>query len=398
MKLYSHLEDIEEFGRRGYAVVYHHFDDHRYCQDWCPHKRKGGNPSGDNKYRCLEEDKELFGLIVDILERYITGEKLAESHHTYNTQKNKAINKSVTKYAPKDRCYAKTMSLTARTHVAAGIDAVGRLQFWMRVLERVDVNMTPTLRTALTRQDKRKEYIRARQKKPEVKKHRAKSKNETIKKETEADRKARSQGLVYGAGIAFNDVENNKTKKRKAPSKPKRKGRRRKQRRTERTSGSDADTESSPESDDESLSDGKPAAKPKHQKPQEIEHPPAAAAAAAAENNDNEVFVENNDEKRLYDGQAAAQSSHAGAAATVSSILPITSNNRNENLASKSAKKPSRERRPCPHCGGTDHQRRSSGKCPMNKNKKIPKAQGECPTVYWAFYLENTVLTFHFLL
>ena len=42
-----------------------------------------------------------------------------------SSQKNEAMNKSIMRYAPKDKTYARTMALTWRINLAIGIDCVG---------------------------------------------------------------------------------------------------------------------------------------------------------------------------------------------------------------------------------------------------------------------------------
>jgi hypothetical protein len=100
-----------------------------------------------------------------------------------------AMNKSVTKYAPKDRMYCGTMSLSSRTHAAAGIDSVGCMQYWTRVfVGKLGFPQLPVLtRMNLEKMDKRKDWIRVHQRKTSTKRKRATMKTEKMRIETERD-------------------------------------------------------------------------------------------------------------------------------------------------------------------------------------------------------------------
>jgi hypothetical protein len=50
-----------------------------------------------------------------------------------SSQKNKAMNKSIMRYAPKDRTYARSMSLTSRINMAIGINCMGHGKYYERL-------------------------------------------------------------------------------------------------------------------------------------------------------------------------------------------------------------------------------------------------------------------------
>jgi hypothetical protein len=58
------------------------------------------------RYRCKNKKEKLFLQCQEIGARFITKEHLQECYHRMSSQKNKAMNKSIMRYTPKDRTYA----------------------------------------------------------------------------------------------------------------------------------------------------------------------------------------------------------------------------------------------------------------------------------------------------
>ena len=63
--------------------------------------------------------------IAEAISPYLTKERMMELHHNHDTQKNEAMNQSVSSYAPKTKTYSKTNSLDARVALAAAIEVTG---------------------------------------------------------------------------------------------------------------------------------------------------------------------------------------------------------------------------------------------------------------------------------
>ena len=74
--------------------------------------------------------------------------RLKESLHEFNTQKNEAMNASITKYAPKTKTYGMTISLTNRVMIAIGIN----------VYNKLDITMAPETVSFLQSQEKSRFY------------------------------------------------------------------------------------------------------------------------------------------------------------------------------------------------------------------------------------------------
>ena len=84
-------------------------------------------------YRDKIRNKTAYAKICESYSKYITRDMLKMLHHTWSTQKNKSLNKSVTCYAPKDRTYSKTNSLDTRVAIAGAIQVVGYYALWKKI-------------------------------------------------------------------------------------------------------------------------------------------------------------------------------------------------------------------------------------------------------------------------
>ena len=142
----------------------------------------------------------------DIFEPCVTEPKLIESRHTGDTQKNEALNQSISKYAPKNKFLGSTMDLTHRVHVAVGIHNLGHLTFWEKVYNQLEFGMGFVTRGYLSRKDNKKEKRRQQQRKPEVKKKRNRVKFEKLKQEMKKLKKDCERGATYGSGIGFDTI------------------------------------------------------------------------------------------------------------------------------------------------------------------------------------------------
>jgi hypothetical protein len=64
-------------------------------------------------------------------------------------QKNEAKNRSIMRYAPKEKIYAWTMALTSRINIAIGIGIVGHAKFYERLFGAMGFQMTALSFSAL---------------------------------------------------------------------------------------------------------------------------------------------------------------------------------------------------------------------------------------------------------
>ena len=85
---------------------------------------------------------------------YTTLELIRESQHPYDTQLNESLNNVISKFAPKNRNYAHSMSLSNRIAIVIGCHNYGNLKFWREVYASLDLSMSADLINNLTVVDK----------------------------------------------------------------------------------------------------------------------------------------------------------------------------------------------------------------------------------------------------
>ena len=133
-------EDFEFLSR---SPILHHFNDHSTCGLWCQHKDKSEEELLKlTKYRCKVENEKLYLQCEEIMACFLTKERLRECHHQMSSQKNKAMNKSIMRYAPKDKMYCRTMGLTSRINIAIGVDSVGHAEYYQRLFQVMGIRHT----------------------------------------------------------------------------------------------------------------------------------------------------------------------------------------------------------------------------------------------------------------
>jgi hypothetical protein len=146
---------FENFKWASHAVVEHHFNNHTYCDiSFCHHKGKDdGELASLTKYRDKTEYPKLYKQCLEILEKNTTDDILEGMMHDMTTQKNESLNRVVMKYAPKEVCYSKSMSLSYRICIAVGIDSIGYLAYLDRVFRKWGIKMTTTTRNLVALHD-----------------------------------------------------------------------------------------------------------------------------------------------------------------------------------------------------------------------------------------------------
>ena len=77
--------------------------------------------------------------------------------HNCSSQSNEAMNQSVARYAPKNKAYGTSMSLTYRVMIAVGIRNMGFLGLWEEVHIAIRLPLSMELESYLRGKDKAKE-------------------------------------------------------------------------------------------------------------------------------------------------------------------------------------------------------------------------------------------------
>jgi len=91
----------DKWADAGKAVLQHHFDDHQYCGDFCKRKKELKEGTNDPKktYRCTTKDKDLYELLLPIVQEFTTPAKLEEIGHGYHTNVNESFHNLATWHA-----------------------------------------------------------------------------------------------------------------------------------------------------------------------------------------------------------------------------------------------------------------------------------------------------------
>ena len=113
------------------------------------------------------------------------------------------MNTSVSYYAPKNKTYSKTQSLDTRVAIAAGVQILGYLAFWMRVFTAFELDMDDNLRKSLQYRDNKKQNktIQEQSKQGKMKKSSGKYAKYASAQKQALD--SHSAGLGYESGLAL---------------------------------------------------------------------------------------------------------------------------------------------------------------------------------------------------
>ena len=78
----------DQYALAGLATLEHHFNTHDYCGNWCRRKVQTGEANKERFYRSKTKDAVLYNKLQEIVEKYITVERLKEVSHGMDTNIN----------------------------------------------------------------------------------------------------------------------------------------------------------------------------------------------------------------------------------------------------------------------------------------------------------------------
>ena len=173
-------------------------------------------------YRCKVKDKKLYDEIMGVYSRFITPDMLMQLNHMWSTQKNEAMNTSVSSYAPKNKHYSGTDSLLTRVGIAGACQVIGYAAFWTKVYQAYLADIDPNLLSILSLRDEKKLKSNAHAGTKEGKSKRSRKNHEKINKTQKEYTEGYAAGLQYEAGIALRIAKNSlpKAKDRNPPGTP----------------------------------------------------------------------------------------------------------------------------------------------------------------------------------
>ena len=125
-------------------------------------------------------------------------------------KKARGLNNCIVKYAPKDRTYSMTNSLSYRVHVAIGANSIGHHEYWRRVFAEAGVGASLSTISVkhLKRRDATLNRKRKYQKRPERKAKRQQTTNDKIRDCIAKETIDSNKGISYGSGKGLEDEDN----------------------------------------------------------------------------------------------------------------------------------------------------------------------------------------------
>ena len=142
----------------------------------------------------------------EIYSDFLAEDNLEQCRHGFTTQANESFNNAIASYAPKNRVYGTSMSLTNRISIAIGVKNMGSKKYWDQVYRKMNVKIPSRLSAFLLYTDNRSSQKKKKEATPSFKKKRAFQKNEQIRAEAEKTKQGMEKAMNYGAGIGLHQA------------------------------------------------------------------------------------------------------------------------------------------------------------------------------------------------
>jgi hypothetical protein len=193
----------KRFLRSARAVLEHHFNSHRYCDDWCPAKRwkKEDRLKNALKYRSKTLNPELYKEFKSHHDKYTSEEALRDMYHQFHSNKCESLNGNITKYVPKHKMYCRTLTNKGRTHTAIGVDSIGYVAYYHRLFGVLGIETTPTTTANHSDLDHRRRTEREYNKITSIKVRRAQQKSDKINEGRTLTTRDNIRGFAYAKGM-----------------------------------------------------------------------------------------------------------------------------------------------------------------------------------------------------
>ena len=130
------------------------FNSHaNYSAEWCWKTRASEEGKTYNeidvKFRCKQNDNQLYNLLKKTLFPFQTDKVLKESLHIFDTQKNESMNNVTAYVAPKNKTMAYIMSLNNRISWVVGISIFRFKTYWKQVFDLMEIQTSSTFKQFL---------------------------------------------------------------------------------------------------------------------------------------------------------------------------------------------------------------------------------------------------------
>ena len=128
---------------------------------------------------------------------------MKQVNYPWHTQKKKAMNMSVSSFAPKGKTYSMTNSLLTRVAIAAGISIAGHEQFWTNVATELEFTFDANFMSMLRSRDRKKRNSRIVQRSKAGKTRRSQSKTAKQNDAHKTQLDAYKEDIFYESGAAM---------------------------------------------------------------------------------------------------------------------------------------------------------------------------------------------------
>jgi hypothetical protein len=200
---------FEEYEESSKSPVLHHFNDHSTsCGSWCQHRGKSETELEQlGNYRSKTKNATMYLLCMGIIDRFSDKESLRECHHRMHSQKNESMNRSIMRYAPKDKTLCRTMALTARISMSVSIDTLGHAEYYEVLFVAMDFGHTELTSSGLRRMWRKKEYGRIYSRLREVKRRRRRYQRDRMIEGARKMEEDAVAGREYSTGIRLREED-----------------------------------------------------------------------------------------------------------------------------------------------------------------------------------------------
>ena len=160
--------------------------------------------SKDVPYLDKVLDAEGYADLKGVCNRFSTDDRLRESLHDGDTQKNECMNMTLAHLAPKTTNYLQSASLSSRVAINASIQASTNYHYWSNVYQRLGVHVPTKLSAHLQKKDKKKTAAQSYKKTLEYKRRRKHNSNTKMLHEIKEAQVIERDNLgTYKPGAAF---------------------------------------------------------------------------------------------------------------------------------------------------------------------------------------------------
>lgn len=201
-------DDVPTFSKRFVAAIEHVFNKHDNCDSsWCEYHNNQHLTETKGKERYKDVSFPCYKHVREVHDKLTTYEKLSQVHHSFNTQKNESLNRSVAKQAPKTITFCKTNSLKGRVAFVVCVASIGYEATVERFCSILQIAFPESIRQTWKELDYRKNFKRKYDNTPLVKRRRTRVSRESMKQQRLEENTSKKAGYYYQSGIALADVD-----------------------------------------------------------------------------------------------------------------------------------------------------------------------------------------------